>query len=78
MKQSSENGQQVSSEVRDALQDALERLNDVSGDLATLLLKLNGQMVQRTYAFCCNGDPQGCSCVNPDHGTVNHFVGGQA
>lgn len=22
------------------------------------------------YAYCCNGDPATCDCVNPDHGTA--------
>jgi len=22
------------------------------------------------YAFCCNGDPKVCDCVNPNHGTA--------
>ena len=22
----------------------------------------------RPYAFCCNGDPSTCDCVNPEHG----------
>lgn len=32
-----------------------------------------GLQVERLYAFCCaegGGRPEGCSCVNPDHGTA--------
>jgi len=28
------------------------------------------QMVEKPYAYCCNGDPAACDCVRPDHGTA--------
>jgi len=27
-------------------------------------------MRQKPYAYCCNGDPDACDCVNKDHGTA--------
>ena len=26
--------------------------------------------VEKTYAYCCNGNPDACDCVRPDHGTA--------
>jgi len=28
------------------------------------------EMIEKTYAYCCNGDPADCDCVRPNHGTA--------
>lgn len=50
------------------------RLQEAEGTLSPLGQQISDhqrkQAAKVPYAYCCNGDPTTCDCVNPNHGTA--------